>query len=76
MVHWSADTGGRSQRDNNRTRGGFSIMCIQKYIAKAENGMSRQDLPQLCPDAQILVRNQKMLMVLEGATSSGYRTGR
>ncbi len=33
-------------------------MCIQKYIAKAENEMSRQDLPQLCPDAQILVRNQ------------------
>ncbi len=34
-------------------------MCIQKYIAKAENGMSRQDLPQLCPDAQILVRNPR-----------------
>ncbi len=32
--------------------------CIQENIAKAENGKSRQDQPQHCPDAQILVRNQ------------------
>ncbi len=47
-------------------------MCIQKYIAKAENGMSRQDLPQLCLDAQIRARNQKVKDSKPDSKQSGH----
>ncbi len=33
-------------------------LCILENTAKVEDEMSRQDLPQHCPDAQILVRNR------------------